>query len=210
MRARVSHRHRPTVVHSLHAPSLRLLGVLGFVAAVGGCGRSELAVDDQAPPDEAGAVPDAAADAEAEAEAAAPEAAPSVAVPDVQPPSDPCQDAAPIPCPGGGARYCVAGHYSDCPTRCVACVPGSVRVCMLSYCEYWGTQTCAADGQSFGYCVEAAPPSECRDVARSSHDSSDLEQCCLDHGFCCRDDFDLNHNGNTTEQIGQCTGVTCS
>jgi hypothetical protein len=46
-------------------------------------------------------------------------------------------------------------------------------------------------------------------VASGQHDSAALEQCCIDHGGCCRDDWDLNHNGSTTDQIGNCSGVTC-
>src|SRR5262245_22632953 len=64
------------------------------------------------------------------------------------------EDQAPIPCPGGASRYCVAGRLSECPRRCQVCVPGSRRVCFISYCTYWGRQTCADDGMSFGRCTE--------------------------------------------------------
>lgn len=155
--------------------------------------------------EDASADADAGMDAETEGEAA--DVAQSGPV--VTPPADPCADKPPIPCPGGGFKYCVAGGYSDCPTRCGVCIPGSRRVCILAYCNFWGTQTCTADGLSFGYCVEQTPPPECEAVAEDHHGSSALEQCCLDHGYCCKDEFDLNHNGDTSEQIGQCGNVTC-
>ncbi len=119
------------------------------------------------------------------------------------------EDLAPIPCPGGGFRYCVAGRMSDCPTRCEACIPGSTRVCLLSYCRFWGEQTCSADGRGFGFCREGSPPPECQHIAETNKFSRELEQCCLDHGYCCRDDFDLDKNGITNEHIGRCEGVTC-
>lgn len=114
-----------------------------------------------------------------------------------------------IPCPGGGSRYCVAGRLSACPERCEVCVPGSERVCFLSYCLYWGTQACAADGKSFGPCREDKPAAECDAVAREHKDSPELEQCCLDNGYCCADSHDLNDNGNRSEFIGQCDEVLC-
>jgi len=114
-----------------------------------------------------------------------------------------------IPCPGGGFRYCVAGRMSDCPTRCEVCIPGSTRSCFLSYCKYWGTQSCTADGRAFGYCAEDTPPPECKAIADVHKFSRELEQCCLDNGYCCRDDFDLNKNGITNEHIGRCEAVSC-
>ena len=32
----------------------------------------------------------------------------------------------PVPCPGGGERYCVAGRMSQCPRRCDVCIPGQL------------------------------------------------------------------------------------
>ena len=114
-----------------------------------------------------------------------------------------------IPCPGGGERYCVAGRMSKCPQRCETCIPGSERICQLSYCLYWGVQTCAADGRSFGVCREAEPPPECKEIAEKEQKSAELEQCCLDAGYCCLDLFDLDHDNNTNEMLGECEEVVC-
>jgi len=114
-----------------------------------------------------------------------------------------------IPCPGGGSRYCVTGRLSDCPRRCEVCMPGSERICFISYCTYWAIQTCTADGRSFGPCREQRAPSECYDLAMKKKDSRELEQCCIDNGYCCLDEFDLDHDGNTGEMLGHCSNVQC-
>jgi hypothetical protein len=115
-----------------------------------------------------------------------------------------------IPCPGGGARYCVAGRMSACPERCEVCIPGSEIVCFNSYCLYWGVRTCAADGKGFGPCREQHPPAPCAGTARDNKDSPELERCCLDHGYCCTDRHDLDGDGDTTELLGACGGVLCA
>ena len=120
------------------------------------------------------------------------------------------EDIAPIACPGGGNRYCVAGRMSDCPRRCEACLPASQRICFTTTCTYWGVQTCAADGLSFGRCRETRPPFECAEIARSQQPSPELERCCLDHGNCCRDDFDLDGDGDRDEMLGRCETVQCT
>jgi hypothetical protein len=119
------------------------------------------------------------------------------------------EELAPVPCAAGGAQYCVAGRLSACPTRCEACVPGSERVCFHSYCTYWAVEKCTADGRSFGTCRERTVPTECEDVANRHKDSPELEQCCLDQGYCCRDDHDLDHDGNRGEMLGRCDEVSC-
>ena len=88
-------------------------------------------------------------------------------------------------------------------------MPGSTRVCFISYCNSWGVQTCAADGLSFGVCRETPPPAQCDSIAKENKSSPALEQCCLDSGGCCEDVYDLNGNGNTSEQIGRCSGTSC-
>lgn len=112
-------------------------------------------------------------------------------------------------CPGGGSRFCVAGRLSECPRRCEVCVPGSVRVCQNPFCTFWGEQECAADGQGFGHCREAAPPPECAAVARKHQQSSELEQCCIDNGYCCVDEHDLDRDGNRHEMLGACGDIAC-
>jgi hypothetical protein len=112
-------------------------------------------------------------------------------------------------CPGGGFRFCVAGRLSECPRRCDVCVPGSVRVCQNSFCSFWGEQECAADGQGFGNCREAQPPPECAAIARKFEESKQLEQCCLDNGYCCLDEHDLDGDGNRGEMLGACGDVVC-
>lgn len=115
----------------------------------------------------------------------------------------------PIPCPNGGNRYCVAGRTSECPRICDVCRPGSRRVCFISYCTYWGTQSCGPDGRSFGLCKESPVPAECEAIARSKKNSRDLERCCLDNGYCCLDEHDLDGDGDRTEMLGRCGAVTC-
>jgi hypothetical protein len=112
-------------------------------------------------------------------------------------------------CDGGGFRFCVAGRMSECPRRCEVCVPGSVRVCQNPYCTFWGEQECAADGQGFGNCREADPPPECADIARKHQQSPELEQCCLDNGYCCEDEHDLDNDGNRREMLGACEDIAC-
>jgi len=116
---------------------------------------------------------------------------------------------APIPCPNGGSRFCVAGRTSECPRLCELCRPGSRRVCFISYCTYWGTQSCAPDGRSFGLCHESRVPAECESIAKSKKKSLELERCCIDNGYCCLDEHDLDGDGNRTEMLGRCGAVTC-
>lgn len=118
-------------------------------------------------------------------------------------------DLPPEKCPGGGSRYCVAGRLSECPRRCDVCVAGSIRVCQNSFCSFWGEQECSGDGLGFSHCREATPPSACADVARQFKDSVELEQCCLDQGYCCVDSQDLDHDGDRREMLGQCEDVVC-
>ena len=113
-------------------------------------------------------------------------------------------------CEGGGSRYCVAGSWSECPRRCDFCRPGSERICFVGYCTYWATQRCSADGLAMGPCVELEAPPECIDIAREHHRSPELEQCCIDNGYCCRDDHDLDGDGYRAESIGACAEVTCT
>ena len=180
------------------------------------CGRSGLDLGDDLAVRglDADAV-DATADAEPhplvteDGGTAVPPPAPSAA-PAPAPAPDPCTSRPPVPCPGGGFQYCVAGSYSACPQRCAVCIPGSQRVCFLGYCDHWGTQSCTSDGMSFGYCQEQSPPSACDSLAKADHESAALEQCCIDNGYCCADDFHLSDAGAGAEQAGRCGSVSCT
>jgi len=201
--------------------------------AAASCGRSGLydlaplpAVTTDAgtpPPDTAPDRPPDRADADE------PPPAPTPPVPDSGPPVPVCvpapetcngvdddcdgqvdEDQAPIPCPAGGSRYCVGGRFSECPRRCDVCLPGGHRTCFVSFCTYWGHQDCAADGRSFGPCAEARVPSECAAVAKDQKRSPALEQCCIDSGFCCVDEFDLDHDGDRAEMLGRCDDLQCT
>lgn len=184
------------------------------------CGRTWLAGDEGDGVDATVPFEDAGLDADAEADAPVVPADGPV-TPGCTPVSETCNgrdddcdgtvddglDA--LPCAGGGARYCVAGRYSECPRRCDVCVPGSERICFVSFCEYWGVQTCAADGRGFGACREAKPPGDCKAVAKAHQDSRELEQCCIDAGYCCIDRYDLDHDGVRGDHLGACEDVTC-
>jgi hypothetical protein len=88
-------------------------------------------------------------------------------------------------------------------------VPGSVRICQNSFCSFWGEQECSADGLGFSNCREAHPPAECKDIAKASEDSPELEQCCIDNGYCCLDQYDLDADGDRREMLGACGDVVC-
>ena len=146
--------------------------------------------------------------------------APDVMTPSCEPSQEVCNgldddcngrvdEVAPVACEGGGLRHCIAGQLSACPRRCERCVAGSVRICQNSYCTFWGEQECSADGQGFGPCREEQPPPECAGIARRHEDSPELEQCCIDSGYCCLDSHDLDHDGDRGELLGNCASVTC-
>jgi hypothetical protein len=118
-------------------------------------------------------------------------------------------DLPPVPCAAGGFRYCVAGKQSACPDRCETCVPGSERICFVSYCTFWGVQTCAADGRGFGPCREEHAPSPCSRYSRTRDDLERLEQCCVEQGYCCVDARDLDEDGDRREMLGRCDEVLC-
>ena len=195
----------PNLVRRLMRLGLPLVGALVVAAA---CGRSGLDADDlawvagqQLPPDAA---------------APGPDAAPGVCVPSEETcngADDDCDgqvdELSPLGCPDGGEQYCVGGAWSACPERCEACMPGSERICFMSFCKHWAVQTCTADGKSFGKCHEEDPPPECAKVTKDKKYSKELEQCCLDNGYCCRDTFDLDDDGDTGDMIGECEDVLC-
>jgi len=187
-----------------------------------GCGRTELLADGiEDPGEDASAIRTPLAEASIDP-VDAPREIDVGATPECHPSEEVCNgmdddcngsiddSLAPTPCGGGGFRYCVAGRWSACPSRCEVCLPGSERVCFHSYCLYWGVQICASDGKGFGPCREQTPPAECAATAHQYKDSAELEQCCIDNGYCCVDEHDLDHDGNRTELLGRCDEVTCN
>jgi hypothetical protein len=118
-------------------------------------------------------------------------------------------DLPPVPCAAGGLQYCVAGKQSACPDRCETCVPGSERICFVSYCTFWGVQTCAADGRGFGPCREEHAPPPCSRYAQRRDDLKQLEQCCVQQGYCCVDAEDIDKDGDRREMLGRCDEVVC-
>jgi hypothetical protein len=210
-----------------HAPQRRAPAVaLACAVLVGfGCGRTELdglTLSPGPPEAQAGAAQAAPSPTlDPSLSPSEPQLPPIASTVDCEPSPETCNgrdddcnglvdDVAPEPCAGGGARYCIAGHMSDCPRRCERCLPGSERICQLSYCTYWGVQTCSADGKSFSFCREQRVPRECAKVAERFQNSRELEQCCLDNGYCCVDTHDLNGNGDRAEMLGRCEAVECS
>jgi hypothetical protein len=196
----------------IHAPfqmtAVRLL-LLGLLA---GCSRTGLGLEDGELELDAGVTEEAALDAERLPDSIAPAGCvPSEELCNGK--DDDCDgevDELPaIPCPGGGFQYCVAGALSQCPKRCETCMPGTQRICFVSYCKFWAVQTCTADGKSFGRCREQDAPPECAKIADSQQYSRALQQCCLDQGYCCRDDFDLDGDGDTGEMLGNCDELSC-
>ncbi|MEZ4220437.1 MAG: hypothetical protein R3B13_05855 [Polyangiaceae bacterium] len=192
---------------------LRARAALCLLGLAWGCGRSGLGIEDGAEfEDGAPPVADASTMDAAPIDAGISTCVPSEEICNgVDDDCDGTVDEVPaVPCPEGGSSYCVAGKMSECPRRCDVCIPGSERICFISYCKYWAVQTCAADGKSFGKCEEQDPPAECKAVAKDKKYSKALEECCLAAGYCCLDAFDLDDDGNTQEMIGQCEDVLCS
>ena len=64
-------------------------------------------------------------------------------------------------------------------------------------------------GMSFGACKESHAARACREIANRMMRSPELEECCIDNGYCCVDEFDLNNNGDRTEMLGRCEAVMC-
>lgn len=80
--------------------------------------------------------------------------------------------------------------------------------CFVSYCTFWGEQTCTADGRSVGAGSEQRVPAECAGIG-SAHDIAALERCCIDNGYCCVDREDLDGDGDRSEMLGECGDVRC-
>src|SRR5215204_5746655 len=131
--------------HCIHVVGHMRFWRLGSILLIAGaCGRTGLGLDVGElfePPEGAGGTPGVDARSIPDAplpDAAAPEPPPDSAIPGCEPGEEVCNgrdddcdgkvDEVPsIPCPAGGARYCVAGRMSQCPRRCDVCIPGSAR-----------------------------------------------------------------------------------
>ena len=209
---------------------MRVLLIAAVVAAAAGCGRT--ALEPPYDPSTADAGRDRPTDLPAEKMDAPPDLPPDLPKdhpPDLRPETISCvptdeecngldddcdgiadNHIAPIPCANAGdVRLCVGGHFSECPKRCGICVPGSERTCITSFCTFWGSQVCNADGMGFSKCMESQPPPQCKKVADKMMRSRELEQCCVDNGFCCVDEFDLDGDNDTKEMVGRCEAVVC-
>jgi hypothetical protein len=96
----------------------------------------------------------------------------------------------------------------DCTREDCLCIPGARRICDYSpiYCA-WGEQFCAADGLSWGPCAEITIPLECAPV--ETWYSPMAEACCIDQGYCCQDQWDLDGDGDGWESLGNCVDIVC-
>ena len=96
------------------------------------------------------------------------------------------------------------GTGEDC-----VCVPGAWRYCDTpTYCR-WGVQYCDADGMDWGRCDEiSAIPAACAPI--DGWYSPAAEACCVEQGLCCQDMWDLDHDGDTWESLGNCTDIVCN
>ncbi len=105
-------------------------------------------------------------------------------------------------CDGRIDEYCT-GDDADC-----VCNEGSWRYCDTpDYC-LWGRQYCDDDQMAWGDCEEITDiPDACRSVEEWY--SPRAEACCIEQGFCCQDMWDLDHDGDTWESLGNCEEIVC-
>jgi len=98
------------------------------------------------------------------------------------------------------------GFVDECEEQlCTLCQPLSFRWCDDPDYSSWGRQQCRADGE-WGPCTEAAPPEPCE---RFSWYSPEAEVCLIEQGECGQDMWDLDHDGDTWESLGDCPDPLC-
>jgi hypothetical protein len=145
---------------------------------------------------------DADADADADADSDVDDDGFDLCPPGIEVPTDDL-------CGDGIDNNCDGNVDETCPDEppCV-CIAGAWRYCdERDYC-HWGTQECAADGMSWGPCIETRDiPAEC--VTEDYFYSPEAEACCISAGFCCQDFHDLDHDGTFRDSLGDCTDIIC-
>lgn len=98
---------------------------------------------------------------------------------------------------------CAPGECAIVPSVEEECDPGTCRYCDVLATDVWGTQTCEGDGRTWSPCVEEGTiPEEC--FSDGGWYSVDEELCCILNGFCCRDLWDLDHDGDHQDSLGDC------
>ncbi len=123
--------------------------------------------------------------------------------PGVEIPTDEvCGDNIDNDCDGFTDETCAGWEEPPC-----VCIAGAWRYCDTpDYCR-WGTQVCNPDGMEWGACLEVNTiPSVCAD---DNWYSPAAESCCIASGMCCQDMWDLDHDGDSWESLGNCIDITC-
>ena len=87
------------------------------------------------------------------------------------------------------------------------CIVGAWRYCDTPAYGYWGTQYCLENGLEWGRCTETAIPEPCAEV--EVWYSPRAVECCIENDFCCQDMWDIDHDGDTWDSLGNCVDVLC-
>ncbi len=92
------------------------------------------------------------------------------------------------------------------PSEC--CIPGAWRYCVTNDFGRWGIHYCEESGEFWGPCSEITSiPAECAHI--DSWFSPMAEACGVENGFCCQDTWDLDHDGDFGEALGDCIDIVC-
>ena len=88
------------------------------------------------------------------------------------------------------------------------CNEDSWRYCDEPEFCLWGRQYCLPGGLEWGPCEEILDiPESCASVEEWYSPSA--ERCCIENDFCCQDMWDLDHDGDTWESLGNCEELIC-